>query len=248
MLKGKRVIITGAFGGIGRAICETMVKNGAELFLADRNNQLENEIKSSLLAINKNAKLHFGYYDLSNKEECVALVRQANEEMNGIDVIVGNAGLNLDGLTIRMTDEQWQKVIDIDLTANFILDRECAKIMMKQKYGRIINIASIIGLIGNIGQANYSSAKAGLIAMTKCFAQEFASRGITANCIAPGFIETAMTKAMTDEARKAITDKIPVKRYGTPQDVANSVLFLASELADYITGETISVNGGLVMI
>ena len=119
---------------------------------------------------------------------------------------------------------------------------------MKQKYGRIINIASIIGLIGNVGQANYSSAKAGLIAMTKCFAQEFASRGITANCIAPGFIETAMTKAMTEEARKAITDKIPVKRYGTPQDVANSVLFLASEMADYITGETISVNGGLAMI
>ena len=247
MLSGKNVIITGASGGIGSAICELLVKNGANLYITDRNDERLNSLKEKLLKINGSVKVFYSTCDLSDKGAIVNLVDTANKEMGGIDILVGNAGITADGLSIRMTDEQWQSVIDVNLTANFVLSRECAKIMMKRKFGRIINIASIVGLIGNAGQANYSASKAGLMAMTKTFAQEFATRGITANCIAPGFIETRMTQMLSEDVRKALIDKIPMKKYGEPVDIANAVLFLASDMGKYITGETISVNGGMLM-
>ena len=248
MLSGKKVLITGATGGIGRAICELFLKNGAEIFITNITEQSLIEYKQELLNVFPNAKISYAVCNLSNKSDIVELVKNANNAMNGIDVVIGNAGMTLDCLTLRMTNEQWQKVIDVNLSANFILSRECAKIMMKQRFGRIINMASVVGLTGNVGQANYSASKAGLIAMTKCFALEYASRGITANCVAPGFIETPMTQAMTDEAKKALMDKIPMKKIGQPIDVANVCLFLASSMSGYITGETISVNGGVAMI
>lgn len=247
MLSGKNVIITGASGGIGSAICELLVKNGANLYITDRNEERLEQLKQSLLQVNDKVKIFYSTCDLSDKAAIVNLVDTANKEMGGIDILVGNAGITADGLSIRMTDEQWQSVIDVNLTANFVLSRECAKIMMKRKFGRIINMASIVGLIGNAGQANYSASKAGLMAMTKTFAQEFATRGITANCIAPGFIETRMTQMLSEDVRKALIDKIPMKKYGEPIDIANAVLFLASDMGKYITGETISVNGGMLM-
>ena len=248
MLSGKKVLITGATGGIGRAICELFLKNSAEIFITNITEQSLIEYKQELLNVFPDAKISYAVCNLSNKSDIVELVKNANDAMNGIDVVIGNAGMTLDCLTLRMTDDQWQKVIDVNLSANFILSRECAKIMMKQRFGRIINMASVVGLTGNVGQANYSASKAGLIAMTKCFALEYASRGITANCVAPGFIETPMTQAMTDEAKKALMDKIPMKKIGQPIDVANVCLFLASSMSGYITGETISVNGGVAMI
>ena len=248
MLNGKKVLITGATGGIGRAICELFLKNSAEIFITNITEQSLIEYKQELLKVFPKAKISYAVCNLSNKSDIVELVKNANDAMNGIDVVIGNAGMTLDCLTLRMTDEQWQKVIDVNLSANFILSRECAKIMIKQRFGRIINMASVVGLTGNVGQANYSASKAGLIAMTKCFALEYASRGITANCVAPGFIETPMTQAMTDEAKKALMDKIPMKKIGQPIDVANVCLFLASSMSSYITGETISVNGGVAMI
>ena len=247
MLSEKNAIITGASGGIGSTICELLVKNGANLYITDRSEERLKQLKQELLKINSSVKIFYSTCDLSDKTAIINLVDTANKEMGGIDILVGNAGITADGLSIRMTDEQWQSVIDVNLTANFVLSRECAKIMMKRKFGRIINIASIVGLIGNAGQANYSASKAGLMAMTKTFAQEFATRGITANCIAPGFIETRMTQMLSEDVRKALIDKIPMRKYGEPIDIANAVLFLASDMGKYITGETISVNGGMLM-
>ena len=247
MLKQKNVLITGATGGIGRAICELFVKNGANLFITNITEEPLIKLVDELKKINKNGKISYKVCNLSDKQEICELVNTANEELGGIDVVIGNAGITMDGLTIRMTEEQWQKVIDINLTANFILSRESAKIMMKKRYGRVINMASVVGIIGNVGQANYSASKGGLISMTKSFAQEFAGRGITFNCIAPGFIETPMTQAMTEEAKKITLEKIPMKKYGKPEDVANACLFLASDMAGYITGNVIKVDGGMVM-
>ena len=248
MLKGKKVILTGATGGIGRSICELFLKNNAELFITNVSEQSLINLKDELTKMFPNSKVGYFTCNLSDKNAIVELVDKANKTMNGIDVVIGNAGITMDGLSIRMSDEQWQKVIDINLTANFILSRECAKIMMKQRSGKIINIASVVGITGNVGQANYSASKAGLISMTKCFALEYASRGITANCVAPGFIETPMTQAMTDEAKKVLMDKIPMKKIGQPIDVANACLFLASDMSRYTTGATISVNGGISMV
>ncbi len=247
MLKAKKVLITGATGGIGRAICELFLKNGAELFITNVTEDSLINYKKELLSLFPNSKIGYLTCDLSDRKSISRLVEEASKTMNGIDVLIGNAGITMDMLAIKMTNEQWQNVIDVNLTANFVLSRECIKIMMRQKFGRIINIASVVGITGNIGQANYSASKAGLIAMTKCFAMEYASKGITANCIAPGFIETPMTNAMTDLARNALIEKIPMKRIGKPNDVAQACLFLASDMADYITGATISVNGGVSM-
>ena len=248
MLKNKKVLITGATGGIGKAICKLFLKNGAEIFATNVNEQSLIEIKKEFLEIFPSAKINYATCDLLKRESISELIKKANDTMDGIDIFIGNAGITIDTLSIKMSDDQWQKVIDVNLTANFILSRECAKIMMKQRFGRIINISSVVGLTGNVGQANYSASKAGLIAMTKCFALEYASRGITANCIAPGFIETPMTKAMTEDARKALIEKIPMKKMGIPDDIAQACLFLASDMGNYVTGSTISVNGGIAMI
>ena len=248
LLKDKKVLITGATGGIGRAICELFLQNGAELFITNIQEQSLSEYRQELLTIFPTARINYYTCDLSDKVAIPQLVEEANKTMGGIDILIGNAGITIDTLTLRMSDEQWQKVLDINLSANFILSRECVKIMSKQHHGRIINIASIIGFAGNIGQANYAASKAGLVAMTKTFALEYASRGITANCIAPGFIETPMTQAMTEQARQQLSERIPMKKIGQPINVANACLFLASNMSDYITGTTIHVNGGALMV
>lgn len=253
MLTGKKCLITGATGDIGVAICRVFIQNNAELFITGTNTErlqrvVDEIIVSSAKNRDKMPKINYLKCNLNNKDEILKLIENANETMNGIDVLVCNAGITNDCLIVKMKDEQWQKVLDINLTANFFLIRECLKIMMKQKGGKIVNIASMVGLTGNVGQANYSASKAGLIALTKTIALEYASKGITANCIAPGFIETKMTNKMTDEKRNEVLNKIPLKVYGRPVDIANTALFLASSLSNYITGETVNVNGGLLTI
>ncbi|OPZ78590.1 MAG: 3-oxoacyl-(acyl-carrier-protein) reductase FabG [Alphaproteobacteria bacterium ADurb.Bin438] len=176
------------------------------------------------------------------------LIVDAEEKMGKIDILINNAGLTKDGLFMRMKDEDWDLVLKINLTSGFKLARAAIKGMMKRRFGRIIGIASIVGVTGNPGQANYSASKAGMIGMTKCLAAEVASRGITANCVAPGFIKTAMTDALSDDAKAKLTVNIPMARLGTAQDVANAVAFLASDEASYVTGQTIHVNGGMAMI
>ena len=252
MLTGKRCIITGATGDIGSVICQVFAKNNAELFITGTKLEaLKKTTEKIIVSVNNNnnqePKVNYYQCDLSNKVETMELVKQANAVMGGIDVLVCNAGITDDSLMIKMKDEQWQNVLDVNLTANFLLIRECLKIMMKQKDGKIVNIASMVGLTGNVGQANYSASKAGLIALTKTIALEYAQKGITANCIAPGFIDTAMTKKLPNDIKQNIVKNIPVNSYGKPVDVANVALFLASSLSDYITGETINVNGGLFM-
>ena len=252
MLTGKRCIITGATGDIGSVICQVFAKNNAELFITGTKLEaLKKTTEKIIVSVNNNnnqePKVNYYQCDLSNKVETMELVKQANAVMGGIDVLVCNAGITDDSLMIKMKDEQWQNVLDVNLTANFLLIRECLKVMIKQKCGKIINISSMVGLTGNVGQANYSASKAGLIALIKTIALEYAQKGITANCIAPGFIDTAMTKKLPNDIKQNIVKNIPVNSYGKPVDVANVALFLASSLSDYITGETINVNGGLFM-
>ena len=252
MLTGKKCLITGATGDIGSAMCQVFAKNNAELFITGTKLEALQQTTENIISYTKNynhkaVKINYYKCDLSNKVEIMELVKQANAVMGGIDVLVCNAGITDDSLMIKMKDEQWQNVLDINLTANFLLMRECLKVMIKQKSGKIINISSMVGLTGNVGQANYSASKAGLIALTKTIALEYASKGITANCIAPGFIDTAMTKKLSNDVKQNIVENIPLKSYGKPIDVANTALFLASSLSNYITGETINVNGGLFM-
>ena len=247
LLDSRNVLITGATGDIGGTICEVFLRNGASLFLTGTNNTSLDNLKQHLLSKFKNAKIEYSSCDLSNIDDIPELVRQAREKIGDIDILICNAGVVSDALAVRMSNEQWQKVIDVNLTANFVLARECVKMMIKKQFGRIINISSVVGMTGNIGQANYSASKAGLIAMTKCFAIEYASKGITANCVAPGFIDTNMTKKLSNDKKEEFLLKIPIGYFGKPEDVANACLFLASNMADYITGETISVNGGMLM-
>lgn len=185
--------------------------------------------------------------DLSNPEEVNQLINKASELMKGFDGLIFNAGITQDSLALRMTDEEWQKVIDINLTSTFKLNREACKKLIKNNWGRIINISSIVGLTGNAGQANYAASKAGIIAMSKSIAKEVASRGVTVNCIAPGFIDTKMTEILNEKQKEKILDNIPMKRTGTGEEIAAGVLFLASDEAKYITGHVLNINGGLFM-
>ena len=186
--------------------------------------------------------------DLSDLKGLEEFIEKADQEMGGIDIMLCNAGITKDSLSMKMKTEDFQKVIDINLTSTFILNRDMAKKMMKRKYGRIINTASIVGVMGNPGQANYVASKAGMIGMTKSIALEYASRGITINCIAPGFIKTPMTDVLTDDQKNAMLSRIPEGKFGLPQDIANTAIFLASDEANYITGQTIHVNGGMLMV
>ena len=247
MLSNVKVLITGACGGIGSSICELFVRNNATLFITGQSDDKLKQFSQKLASYKSvNGELHKVFYkkcNLNNEEDILDLVASANASMNGIDVFIGNAGITDDCLAIKMTNKQWQDVLDVNLTANFLLCREILKIMIKQKRGKIINISSV----GNRGQVNYCASKAGLIAMTKNIALEYASRRITANCISPGFIDTKMTGIVADDVQEEFLKKIPLNRYGKPEDVAQVALFLASSMSDYITGETINVNGGMYM-
>ena len=242
-LKDKKVLIVGATGGIGSALTKTFAEAGAILGLATRDEEALNQLSSELSV--KNYKYIVDLSDLKGLEE---FIEKADQEMGGIDIMLCNAGITKDSLSMKMKTEDFQKVIDINLTSTFILNRDMAKKMMKRKYGRIINTASIVGVMGNPGQANYVASKAGMIGMTKSIALEYASRGITINCIAPGFITTPMTDVLTDDQKNAMLSRIPEGKFGLPQDIANTAIFLASDEANYITGQTIHVNGGMLMV
>ncbi|MBN8523459.1 MAG: 3-oxoacyl-ACP reductase FabG [Rickettsiales bacterium] len=238
-LNGKTALITGASGSIGRAITKKLHGLGAHVFISGSNQEKLVELAKELE--NNYTIKPCNLSDIKAAEQLIA-------DIEKLDILVCNAGINRDNLAIRMTDEDFSAVIDINLKTNFVLNREAIKKMMKNRYGRIINISSVVGVSGNPGQANYCASKAGLIGMTKSLAYEVASRGITVNAVAPGFITSNMTDALTDTQKEMIVQKIPAKVLGTPDDVANVVVFLASAESSYITGQTIHVNGGMLMV
>ncbi len=242
-LQDKTALITGATGGIGEAITRALVARGARVAISgtrtEKLDALAKELGNNTVPLVCN---------LNQPEEVANLISRAEEALGHLDILVNNAGITKDGLAVRMKDEDWQAVIDVDLTATFQLSRNALKGMMKRKTGRIITISSVVGTMGNPGQANYCAAKAGLAGMTKSIAAEVASRGITLNCIAPGFIKTPMTDALNETQQERITSNIPAGRFGLPDDIAHSVVFLASDAASYITGQTLHVNGGLLMV
>ena len=242
-LDGKRALVTGASGGIGKAIAAALHERGAVVALSGtRRDALEG------LARELGGRAHVTPCDLTDSDAVDGLAKQAEAAMGGLDILVNNAGITRDGLAMRMANEDWQAVLDVNLTAGFRIIRWSLRGMMKQRWGRIIAITSVVGATGNPGQVNYAAAKAGMVGMTKALALEVASRGITANCIAPGMIETAMTDALGDSARDATLGMIPMGRPGTPEDVAACAVFLASDEACYVTGQTLHVNGGMAMI
>lgn len=241
-LSGKVAVVTGSTRGIGRAVAEALAQAGATVGIVGRDKAKADEVAQ---AIGNGAK---GFAaDVTNTETVTKLIEDAEKEFGGIDILVNNAGITKDNIVMRLKDEDWDAVLDANLRGAFASIRAASRGMMKKRAGRIINITSIIGLIGNKGQANYAASKAGLIALTKSVAKELASRNILVNAIAPGFIETDMTAAMTNEARTSLAGAIPLERLGTPQDIAGAVVFLASDYASYITGQVLVVDGGMVM-
>ncbi len=242
-LSDKKALVTGASGGIGGAIASALHAQGATVALAGRNRAALDELASVL-----GDRCHVIEGDLADAASADAMLAAAEEAMGGIDILVNNAGLTRDNLAMRIKDEDWQAVIDVNLTATFRLSRAILRGMMKARWGRIINVTSIVGVTGNPGQANYAASKAGIIGMSKSLAQEVATRGITVNCIAPGFIETAMTESLGDDQTGRLMSAIPAGRLGNPQDVAACAVFLASDEASYVTGQTLHVNGGMAMI
>jgi 3-oxoacyl-[acyl-carrier protein] reductase len=242
-LDGKTALVTGASGGIGGAIARALHGAGARVLLAGTRRAALEELREAL-----GSGAFVTTADLADPASGDALVKEAEAALGQLDILVSNAGLTRDGLAIRMKDEDWQKVIDVDLTAGFRLARAAMRGMMRRRWGRIIAVTSIVGTTGNPGQANYAAAKAGLVAMAKAIAAEVATRGITVNCIAPGFIATAMTDGLSPEQRERIAAAIPMGRIGTPEEVAACAVFLASEEARYVTGHTLHVNGGMAMV
>lgn len=242
-LTGRHALVTGASGGIGGAIARALHASGAKVALAGRRREALDALATEL---GERAFVVVG--DLAQLDLIDGLFKDAEAALGQVDILVNNAGFTRDGLAIRMKDEDWQRVLDVDLTAGFRLARAALRGMMKRRWGRLIGITSIVGVTGNPGQANYAAAKAGMIGMSKALAQEVASRGITVNCVAPGFIATAMTDALPAEQAERLKTAIPAGRLGAPGDVAAGVVYLASEEAAYVTGQTLHVNGGMAMI
>jgi len=242
-LSGKRALVTGASGGIGREIASALAAAGAEVCLSGTRVGALEETAAAI-----SGKSHILPCKLNDLDAVDQLVSQAEAAMGGLDILVNNAGITRDNLFMRMKDEEWDEVIAVNLTATFHLCRSALRGMMKQRYGRIIGISSVVGVTGNAGQGNYAASKAGMIGMTKALAQEVASRNITANTIAPGFIGSAMTEELNDKQRDSILGKIPAGRLGSASEVAACAVFLASEEAGYVTGQTLNVNGGMAMI
>ena len=246
MLKGKTAVVTGASRGIGRAIAIKLAKLGANIVVNYRNSvEAVQEVVKEIEALG--VKALAVQCDISNFSDVESMMKQSMAEFGSIDILVNNAGITKDGLLMRMKEEEFDSVIDINLKGAFNCTRHVSAIMLKQRSGRIINISSVSGLTGNAGQVNYSSAKAGIVGMTKAVAKELASRGVTCNAVAPGYIQTDMTEGLSDKVKETIMNNIPLKRLGSAEDVANTVAFLASEEASYITGQVISVDGGMVM-
>ena len=242
MVEDKKIIVTGASGGIGNSIVEKLYNNGADILATGTRDEKLNELKQKFKNI-KTLK-----FDISDHNKIEEFLNTATKDLEGsLDCIVNNAGITKDNLTIRMSMEEWTKVIDINLTSTFLMSKFAIKKMLKNKSGKIINITSVVGHTGNIGQANYTASKAGIIAMSKSLAIEYAKKNININCISPGFIKTVMTDKIDEKYKDSIISRIPSARLGEPDDVANAVLFLASNQSDYINGETLHVNGGMYM-
>ncbi len=241
-IKNKKIIVTGASGGIGNSIIQKLHESGANILASGTRIEKLEEIKLKFKNI-KTLK-----FDISQSDKIEEFIENATDELGGnLDCIVNNAGITQDNLAIRMSLEEWKKVIDINLTSTFLMSKFAIKKMLKNKKGKIINITSVVGHTGNLGQANYTASKAGIVAMSKSLAMEYSKKNLNINCISPGFIKTAMTEKIDDKHKESIISKIPSGRLGEPEDIANAVLFLASNLSDYINGETLHVNGGMYM-
>lgn len=245
-LTGRVALVTGSTRGIGKAIAEALAKSGATVVVTGRDESKAVEVAADIAAATGATVRGFGV-DISDSAQAVAVVERVEKELGQLDILVNNAGLTRDNLIMRLKDEDWDAVINANLRGAFMTCRAASRGMMKRRWGRIINIASVVGITGNKGQSNYAASKAGLIGLTKSIAKELASRNVLANVLAPGFVETDMTAAMTPEAKAVLSGGIPLERLGTPQDIAGIVVVLASDLAAYITGQVIVVDGGLVM-
>ena len=240
-LKNKNIIVTGASGGIGNSIVKKLTEFDANILATGTKVEKLEELK------NKYENVKILKFDISQNEKIEEFIENASKELGGLDCIVNNAGITQDNLAIRMNLEEWKKVVDLNLTSTFLMSKFAVKKMLKNKKGKIINITSVVGHTGNLGQANYTASKAGVIAMSKSLAIEYAKKNINVNCISPGFIKTAMTDKIDEKFKEVIISKIPSARLGEPQDIANAVIFLASSQSDYINGETLHVNGGMYM-
>ena len=239
--KNKKILITGATGGIGNSLVEKFYNSGALIVATGTNEEKLNALKK------KYPNLIIEKFQLENHKYIEKFVDKVDNEVNGLDILINNAGITLDNLSIRLSEENWKKVIDINLTSTFLMCKFIVKKMLKRKYGKIINITSIVGHTGNLGQSNYAASKAGIIAFSKSLAIEYAKKNININCVSPGFIKTEMTDKINEEFKNILISKIPSGKLGAGEDVSNCVAFLASDMSSYINGETIHVNGGMYM-
>ena len=240
-LKNKKILITGATGGIGSSLVKKFNTLGAKVIASGTNEEKLKKLKDNY------PDIFVEKFKLDDHDKIESFIDDVDKKIEGLDVLINNAGITLDNLSIRLTEENWKKVLDINLTSTFLMCKYSIKKMLKKKYGKIINITSIVGHTGNLGQANYAASKAGIIAFSKSLAIEYAKKNININCVSPGFIKTDMTDRINDEFKKKLVDKIPSGALGTGEDVSNCVAFLASDMANYINGETIHVNGGMYM-
>ena len=240
-LKNKKILITGATGGIGNCLVEKFYNLGASVAASGTNDERLNNLKKNF------TNIHIEKFKLDEHNKIGEFIDKVDKKLEGLDILVNNAGITLDNLSIRLTEENWKKVLDINLTSTFLMCKHAIKKMLKKKYGKIINITSIVGHTGNLGQANYAASKAGIVAFSKSLAIEYAKKNININCISPGFIKSEMTDKISEEFKKNLIGKIPSGKLGTGEDVSNCVAFLASDLANYINGETVHVNGGMYM-
>ncbi len=240
-LKNKKVLITGATGGIGKSLVEKFNSLGSTIIATGTNEDKLSSLKKEF------SDIHIEKFKLDEHKKIEEFINKMDQKVDGLDILVNNAGITLDNLSIRLTEENWKKVLDINLTSTFLMCKYAIKKMLRKKKGKIINITSIVGHTGNLGQSNYAASKAGIIAFSKSLAIEYAKKNININCVSPGFIKTEMTDKINDEFKKILIDKIPSGDLGTGEDVSNCVAFLASDMAKYINGETIHVNGGMYM-
>ena len=240
-LKNKKILITGATGGIGNSLVQKFNDLGSKIVATGTNDNKLNNLQK------KYPQILVEKFKLDEHDKIEKFIDLTNEKLNGLDILINNAGITLDNISIRLTEENWKKVLDINLTSSFLMCKYAIKKMLKNKYGKIINITSIVGHTGNLGQANYAASKAGIIAFSKSLAIEYAKKNINVNCISPGFIKTKMTDKIDEKFKESIVSKIPSGRLGEPEDVANAVLFLASNQSNYINGETLHINGGMYM-
>ena len=240
-LENKKVLITGATGGIGNSLVEKFINYGANIIASGTNENKLNNLK------NKFPKIQIERFMLDEHDAIESFIDKVEKNLKGLDIVINNAGITLDNISIRLTEENWKKVLDINLTSTFLMCKYAIKKMLKQKYGKIINITSIVGHTGNLGQANYAASKAGIVAFSKSLAIEYAKKNININCVSPGFIKTEMTDKISEDFKKILISKIPSGELGRGEDVSNCVAFLASDMSRYINGETIHVNGGMYM-